>query len=255
MVSYDGFGREMSRSMLISGESLPRTFATVSYNDTVQPNQRIQSQFFDLEGQDSRKSYTYMDGFGNILEARTETLDANMYSVSKVLYDTRGNKILATYPRTETGSTYTVIAPEEKGDSFAYDGLDRVTLRKNVSGETKYAYNGLETTITNQKNIPTRFSYDAFENLASVTETSSGVSYVTQYEYTPDGKLAKLTDSIGNIRGFSYDMLGRVLRMEDLHTPNSGNFGVIQFAYDHNGNILTKTTQSGESIVKAYDPL
>lgn len=255
MVSYDGFGRELSKSVLVAGESVPRTLATQSYDDTTKPNGQIQIQYFDLMGQDSRKSYAYLDGFGNTIETRTETLDANVYSVNKVLYDTRGNKILATYPRSETGSVHMAVAPEEKGDSFTYDGLDRLISRKNAGGEVKYVYDGLSTTIINQKSIPTKFSYDVFENLASVTETNSGANHVTQYEYTPDGKLAKLTDSMGNIRGFSYDMLGRVLRMEDLHTPNSADFGIVRFAYDNNGNVLTKTTQSSENIVKTYDSL
>lgn len=182
-------------------------------------------------------------------------LDTDSYSVSKILYDTRGNKILMTYPRSETGAVYTTITPEEKGDSYAYDGLSRVVSQKNAGGEMKYVYDGLSTTILNQKNIPTKFTYDPFENLTSVVETNSGANYTTNYKYTPDGKLAKLTDSMGNIRGFSYDMLGRVLRMEDLHIPSSPNFGTIQFVYDNNGNILTKTVQSGENITKTYDPL
>lgn len=255
IVSYDGFGRELGKNVLISGEPISRILSTQSYNDTVKPNQQVQTQYFDLVGQDSRKSYAYLDGFGNAIETRSETLDANTYGVSKVLYDTRGNKIMMTYPRSETGSTFTTIARDEKGDSWSYDGLDRVISQKNASGEMKYAYDGLSTTMVNQNGIPTKFSYDAFQNLARVTETNSGAQYVTDYTYTPDGKLAKLTDSMGNIRGFSYDMLGRVLRMEDLHAPASSNFGAIQFAYDNNGNILTKTTQSGENITKTYDPL
>lgn len=255
IISYDSFGRELSKSILISGESTPKTLTTQLYDDTVKPNQQIQTQFFDIAGQDSRKSYVYLDGFGNVIETRTEMLDADNYSVSKILYDTRGNKIMMTYPRTETGSLYTAIAPEEKGDSYAYDGLSRVVSQKNTGGEMKYIYDGLSTTILNQKNIPTKFSYDAFENLTSVTETNGGSNYTTEYRYSPDGKLAKLTDSMGNARSFSYDMLGRVLRMEDLHAPSSANFGTIQFTYDNNGNILTKTVQSGENIAKTYDSL
>lgn len=121
LVSHDGFGRELSRKVLVSGESVPKTLATQSYDDAVKPNQQIQTQYFDLAGTDSRKTYAYLDGFGNIIETRTETLDANTYSVIKVLYDTRGNKVLTTYPRSETGSVYVVVAPEEKGDSFVYD--------------------------------------------------------------------------------------------------------------------------------------
>ena len=82
---------------------------------------------------DSRQTIVYFDGTGKPLQSRQQMPQNNTYAVSKVQYDNRGNSTFFSYPRTESGASYTSLQSEEAGNAFTYDVLDRILTRQDAS--------------------------------------------------------------------------------------------------------------------------
>ena len=79
------------------------------------------------------------------------------------------------------------------------------------------------------------------------------VQPLVQYGYTPNGKLASLTDGkvpSGNVTTFVYDGLDR---LGTTTYPNSSTEKVL--SYDADGNVLTRQTRAGATIGYSYDTL
>jgi len=76
---------------------------------------------------------------------------------------------------------------------------------------------------------------------------------LVQYGYTPNSKLASLTDGkapSGNVTTFAYDGLDRLVTTT---YPNSSTEKVL--SYDADGNVLTRQTRAGATIGYSYDTL
>lgn len=69
----------------------------------------------------------------------------------------------------------------------------------------------------------------------------------TQFGYAETGELSGFIDAAGNGKTQTYDLLGRVVRVED---PDSG---VTTFRYDGAGHVLEKTDARGVTAVASYD--
>ncbi|MEW9533594.1 RHS repeat-associated core domain-containing protein [Microbispora sp. NPDC049125] len=78
---------------------------------------------------------------------------------------------------------------------------------------------------------------------------SPATHYDTTYEYDRNGRLTKQTDANGNVRTFTYDLLGR---RTAAHDPDAGNSNQ---AYDDAGRLLWATNGKGEKISYSYDDL
>ncbi|MBP2702189.1 DNRLRE domain-containing protein [Microbispora sp. RL4-1S] len=78
---------------------------------------------------------------------------------------------------------------------------------------------------------------------------SSAQHYDTTYEYDPKGQLVKQTDANGNVRTFTYDLLGRRIAS---HDPDAGD---SQQAYDSAGRLQWSTNGKGQKVSYAYDDL
>nr|WP_191910212.1 DNRLRE domain-containing protein [Microbispora cellulosiformans] len=73
--------------------------------------------------------------------------------------------------------------------------------------------------------------------------------YDTTYEYDRGGRMTKQTDANGNVRTFTYDLLGR---RTATHDPDAGE---SQEAYDAAGQTKWSTNGKGEKISYSYDDL
>jgi RHS repeat-associated protein len=81
-------------------------------------------------------------------------------------------------------------------------------------------------------------------NSATATGT---LATVTNYTYTPTGKIASTTDSAGNTSTYTYDLLDRVTNQSD---PDGG---LTATSYDANGNTLSTTDARGKTISNTFD--
>ena len=77
----------------------------------------------------------------------------------------------------------------------------------------------------------------------------------TTYTYDAANNLATTTDSAGNVRGFTYDGLGRRLSAQDLHAPGHTPFGIWYYGYDDAGNVTSQTDPKGQNVTRTYDAL
>lgn len=96
--------------------------------------------------------------------------------------------------------------------------------------------------------------FDASGNLTKVIEYLDDVELVTSYEYSPTGKLIRMTDALGNTRTLSYDGLDRLRSMEDLHAPTASATSKF-YEYNSNSQITKRTNQAGEWLENVYDEL
>ncbi|MGI5157296.1 DNRLRE domain-containing protein [Microbispora sp. CA-102843] len=73
--------------------------------------------------------------------------------------------------------------------------------------------------------------------------------YDTTFEYDRDGQMVKQTDANGNVRTFTYDLLGRRIAS---HDPDAGD---SQQEYDDAGRPLWSTNGKGQKVSYSYDDI
>ncbi|MFC0864196.1 polymorphic toxin-type HINT domain-containing protein, partial [Sphaerimonospora cavernae] len=73
--------------------------------------------------------------------------------------------------------------------------------------------------------------------------------HTTTYAYDRNGRMVKQVDANGNVRTFTYDLLGR---RTGGHDPDAGD---SQQAYDDAGHLLWSTDGKGQKVSHTYDDL
>jgi YD repeat-containing protein len=106
--------------------------------------------------------------------------------------------------------------------------------------------------ITDAKDIPKDIVKDAYGNISSVVEYNDGDTYTTTYGHDALGNLASTTDSLSNIRTFTYDALSRRTVAQDLHASGDSTYGIWNYAYDVASNIASTTDPRGQNLVYSY---
>jgi RHS repeat-associated protein len=116
----------------------------------------------------------------------------------------------------------------------------------------------------------TRFSYDLLDRLAATTDAVGRVTTnvydalgrptqiinaviqaapLLQQAYSPNGRLASLTDANGNTTQFAYDGFDRLaITAYPLGSTET-------FTYDADSNVLTRKTRANQTITFTYDTL
>ena len=198
-------------------------------------------------------------------------------------YDGNGNLVSVTYPDgTTRGYLYEnasfphaltgmVDADGVRFATWTYDSQGRAVSSSLAGGvdEVTLAYNGDGTTsVTNPLGATeTRSFVDAFGTMepAGVTVTCPGCTAMTSLiTYDAEGFIASRTDFDGNTTTFTYDDLGLLTSRTDasgtpqartvtftwdtaLRRPTEIRFPdhVVDFTYDAEGHVLTKTVSGG----------
>jgi YD repeat-containing protein len=91
--------------------------------------------------------------------------------------------------------------------------------------------------------------YDALGRPTQVINAAVQAAPLLQQAYTPNGKLASLTDANGNTTNFAYDGFDRP------STTTYPGGSTETFTYDPNGNVLTRKTRANATITFSYDTL
>lgn len=94
-----------------------------------------------------------------------------------------------------------------------------------------------------------------YNNGTGLTYSPASSLGQTIYTYDAVNNLTRITDSAGNLRNFTYDGMGRVLKSEDLHAPSATQFGSTTYAYDKAGNITTRINPNYQTTTYTYDAL
>jgi RHS repeat-associated protein len=132
-----------------------------------------------------------------------------------------------------------------------------VSTNNTPASFSSMSYNGNTTTITDEAtpgHVKTQ-TVDGLGRLQSVTEDPSGLNYLTNYNYDVGDNLTTVCQGAAIVSGvcqgsqprtFVYDSMSR------LYQAKNPENGTITYAYDANGNLLTKT--DARSVISTMTP-
>ncbi len=227
-ISYDPFGREISRSFPDNTQRITTYewtkagspgICTISTERTGEPTI---SESLDALGRTVRNCDTRFDG-------KIRKIDRT--------YDIHGNLARETLPfRGSTASQWT---------NYEYDTHNRLLTISEPSGRhTHYSYDGAAVTTT-EDNVPIRRTYDSQGHLLTSTDAGGGV---LSYDRAADGQPATIQAPLGLTTWIYYDRYRRLSCLGDAAA------GSINSYYDEWGN-LSRRSSDGKEIKYEYDGL
>ena len=213
------------------------------------------------------------DGLGRISQTQLNS-DPSGVDYVDTTYDLDGRKSTVSNSHRSSSSTTDGIT------GSIYDGLGRVCVvvqpdgtqlsqssgcpTTAPTGDVFTQYIGPCTTVTDEAGNSRQSCVDGLGRMTSVLEdpgSSPHLNYSTTYAYNALGDLTGVTQNGSNssnarARSFSYDSLS------ELTSATNPESGTITYAYDGDGNVVTKTAplpnQTGSSqvtITHTYDKL
>ncbi|MBK9204873.1 MAG: RHS repeat protein [Candidatus Obscuribacter sp.] len=163
--------------------------------------------------------------------------------VTNITYDANGNQL--TIERQTGGS------PSWQIYSWTYSASDKMLTETDpASNTTTWTYDSGDQiqTKTDAESRQWQFGYDALNRVNQVTDPSSTVCDIKMF--TDNGKLESIEDARGNVTQYTWDGFDRAEQTIFADTTFE-----LNSLYDANGNVLTKLTSSGDSVVMTYDAL
>ena len=297
--TYDTFGRKTLETRpdgnqtavaytycagLPTGESCP----TNAQFDTIATPENSSST------QNGPITVTYYDGLSRPIAVDSEGFDATGTGCTTsapcwirvaTQYDANGRVA-------QTSRPYFISGGTAQWTVYTYDTLGRVTKATYPdASKTQYGFNGLTTTVTNDKSQvtttvknaqglnasvedanskTTSYVYDAFGDLLTVTDPTSNVTTNTydirgrkltaadpdmgtwHYVYDGYGELYSQTDAKSQVTTIGYDSLGRVLRRNEPDLVSTWTYDTATYGI---GQLASATTNAGYSRVYTYDSL
>ena len=262
-VSYDGFGREKTRTTP-DGVIVTTAYGTCPSAGVTCPSVSgvTPSMWVKTDSPVSPRTVQYLDVLGRVIHTETQAFSgAGAYRVDTV-YDNRGRVKSVSEPYTSTG--YSASAPRT---AYTYDVRDRVTaVSQPDSGRTAVVYaaqsgNRVKVTVTETLSNTatgtrsTRTTERYYNVLGELVKSIDGASatapaidkVVTTYTYDGTGlpdtvsvwntAAEQATASSGNsiTTEFGYDKAGNRTSVEHP------NFGAVTFAYTGLGELRRKT--------------
>jgi len=254
---YDGLGRPIE-VLIPDGGTGSATKTTYTYDDINLPNSVLKSDY--RNGTDFHDTYTFVDGIGRSIQTRSQAENSGDYVTTDTIYDSTGRVLNQSLLYFSTGAGYTapiIGMTPELYSTYTYDPLGRVLSLANILGSTDYEYDDWQTSVTDPDMHVKNYLSDAYGNLIEVQEVdaTNAAIYHTYYEWSLAGKLTKITDDLGNIRTFIYNIAGDRIVAEDLHSTTDMSIGVWTYQYDDFGNMKLSVDPNGVSISYDYDAL
>ncbi len=128
-------------------------------------------------------------------------------------------------------------------------GCSSCTIRGNTQ-ETADA-NGNVLTHTDDLGRVTTYTYDANDNVASISrQLDANTPVTTSYTYNSFGEVLTMTDPLGNVTTNAYDANGNLTSV----TSPAPIASVTQFAYDSKGELTQITDPLGRPTTLTYTP-
>ena len=165
---------------------------------------------------------------------------------SGFVYDMYGNRIQSISPdgarivrsADERGRIIKELTPAGTLTTFTYDALDRLCSVRVYASRMACANNEPA-----QESIDYEY-VDDFSRLHSAV-TRNGAT--TRYEYTPSGKVARVTDPTGVFTSFAYD------ERDNLVQTSNAIGDTITMSYDANDRVVAVRMPSGATTYAEYD--
>ena len=284
MMTYD-----FSTGVLTSTTDANNQTTTIEYNDLLDRPTRIvrptgggwvtyeynRNQYGDYVHTQSLQnssglvadSYQFYDGLGRPYRSfQYENVDpTNVYLTSDTQYDAMGRvwRVSNIYRSVSSASP---INPSGIWTTTGYDKLGRVTsVTTSDSAAVVTTYSGNQATVTDQAGKSRRSVTDALGRLTKVIEDPNGLAYQTDYTYDALSNLRRVSQGTQN-RYFMYDSLSRLIRAKNPEQSVNGGLALtdavtgnsqwaMAYAYDVNGNLISRTDARGVVTSYLYDGL
>jgi YD repeat-containing protein len=193
----------------------------------------------------------FIDGFGSVIQTKSEYVSGLNQSVVDVYYDKLGrvSRQSNPYPM-NTSESYSQPDTGQPFIRYSYDVLGRPVLITNPdTSKVCRTFDHWQVSETDENGHVKSYWFDAGQRLKQVVENNQGAAYTTGYTYTPLGQLTQIEDAHRNLTAISYDSLGRKTQMID---PDLGTW---RYGYDRVGNLISQTDARGVTTKLSYDQL
>ena len=172
---------------------------------------------------------TYIDGFGRLLQTRTQGENGN-YRVVSTAYDGRGTAFLTTWPQFESSTGYSKPA-SQTASWTGFDAAGRVATNRLVTAT---------------------FTSGAFSSKTDLTGDSGSALAAKTWSYVSNGdpwwKIT--TDEDGKVRCYQLDAFGRNKVIQELDGTKTNT---TTLNYDLADNLTNILNANGENIYYAFD--
>ncbi len=289
--SYDAFGRRLTETDgngKLRSASYDRLGRAVQTADGNAYSRRTSYDAFDrvltqTDAQGQTTTYAYSNTERSVTvttpegvavktlrnrHGETLSITDGRKQTTRYTYDRNGNLTITATPLTKTAQVFDragrlIETTDARGVkvSYAYDAANRVLERRvdptGLNLVTTYAYDafGQQVSVTDPKGIVTTTSYDLDGQVLTQTLDPSGVNLVTRYTRDAEGRTLTVTSPRGVVTRYVYDKLGR--RIEETLDPKEANPSALglktTYAYDKNGNVVSRTDANGATTRYAYD--
>ncbi|MEU8271910.1 RHS repeat-associated core domain-containing protein [Sphaerisporangium sp. NPDC049002] len=270
-LEYDALGRTTTLWTPQQPKSGGTAAATVSYTipydgNLGQPTSAAKTRLSKLQSGSGSTAiwvtqHTYIDGLGRLREQQS-TSPASGRITTATAYDARGLTAAVSQPvhnaaDAGTGLLNPAFTSLPQWSKTVYDGAERATAQIEYTGaselrRTMTTHFGDHYEAASQPPVGGKSVYwtDTSDKVVKIEEWPDATTHKdTSYTYDPEGHLTKMVDANGNIRSFTYDLLGRRITSQD---PDAG---VGEEHYDSAGRLSWTKDGNGQKLSYSYDDL
>jgi RHS repeat-associated protein len=276
---YDALDRPVSRTNA-QGKLVSLSYDAVG-NITSLADERGNITNFKYDP--ANRAYDVNGNLTKFIDARGQAAGFSYDGLNRLNSQTYQDGSTVTRSYDASGRPVRVVDSQGGTFDFTYDARGRLTSSSSGYGALKYKYDAAGKTISRQVvgQPALQYSYDAAEKLltASLPQAAANFTYdaanepvkigrsngvTSQYGYDAFGNLSSLVHSSGptilNSQVYNYDAVGNgvtsstrfaqpLVTQAVNNTYDASNSllssGPVSYAYDSNGNLLSKTDSSG----------
>lgn len=231
--------------------SVPRSSFAVAYAD--EQRQMVET---DRRGM---QTISQNDALGRLLELRHAALDM-------ALYYGQAQVVLERYAYDGNNNVVAFYDGQNNLTTWEYDSLDRKHVQTDGAGSpveatTTWTYDSVGNVLTEKDGrahggaFDEQYAYDA--RYRQVAETN-GANETTRYTYDADDNVVTISEPLGAAytTHYVYDELGQLLAVDETPRANAGTpAGVTRYIYDANRNKLAQQDANGNLTTYRYDTL
>jgi len=243
LVSSDESGREASFKYDSAGRLVAMSNPDTDYQFSFGPNGAIGHVADGMTDQTAR--YEYNEAGQRVKLAVGDKVTSYEYNEHGMLSAIESEAGRIAFQYDALGRRSVMTYPNGVKTTYAYDGLNRITeihaVRADGSEVTRFRYTydnrGNRTSMIQGEDEITQYEYDAANRLVRVVRDNE----VTEYRY----------DAVGNRTSVAVN--GELVKYETGKGNRLLKAGKKAFAYDADGNVISRTTESGETYAYEYD--
>ena len=250
---YDTFGRVIKDIDPYDTSDFPTKSYTYNFDgvapETILIKQRTTSN-------NSIDAYYFYDGFANLVQIKSPA-DYGQQAVKNLFYDGLFRVSSEQNPYFDSFNVNLSTASNITNRTrYNYDSVGRIISVINPDGTNKNTtFN--KSVINDYDENQNRHTYtlDSYGRIIQVQEYNNDYyildnqTFNTTYSYNGADELTGIRDNYGNNFNFSYDSLGRKIKLND---PDLGTW---QYSYDNTGNLIKQVDNKGNQILISYDQL